>query len=150
MRKTLTFSALILTFGLLMTSCQTDKPGSASVPQMEGLSADFEAFYELFHGDSSFQMEHIAWPLSGNLRLDSNGQSTDITWTEHDWLMHKPLELGEEFVREIEASQDDLVIERVKSRAGAYIIERRFAKLGNTWYLIYYRQADMGPSSVEG
>ena len=132
---------------LLLAACKGD--GAESTERKTDLddtatSADFAEFYELFHTDSTFQVEHIAWPLDGNLQAAEDGGSVDVQWKPEDWVMHKPLELGTSFVREIDNSSPDLVIERIKTKEGSYIIERRFAKFGDMWTLIYYRQADMG------
>ena len=59
-------------------------------------------------------------------------------------MLHRPLDLGDNYVREVDASQPELVIERVKTTEGQYLIERRFARLGTEWYLIYYRVAEIG------
>ncbi len=106
--------------------------------------SDFDSFYALFHSDSAFQMEHIAWPLDGNLQAAEEGGSVDARWQAETWVLHKPLDLGDNYVRELDVSSPDLVVERIKTTEGSYIIERRFAKFGPMWMLIYYRVADIG------
>ncbi len=118
--------------------------GAADRELVSKFSAEFANFYHLFHADSSFQVEHIAWPLDGNLQKGDAGALVDVRWQPEDWQIHKPLELGSGYVQEVDNSQPDLVIERIKTTEGAYIIERRFAKLGEDWWLIYYRVADIG------
>ena len=143
MSKVLTLLCLLA--GL--SSCKTDgaaTEGTVTTLPAGATSAEFEAFYELFHTDSVFQVEHIVWPLDGNLQADGNGGSVDVQWQPDTWIMHKPLELGHEYIREIAESSEDLVVERVKTTEGSYIIERRFAKFGDMWMLIYYRVADVG------
>ena len=132
---------------LLLSACaQGGDTGTTTTDLLPAgvTSPDFEQFYALFHSDSTFQVEHIAWPLDGNLRPGPTGELIDEHWHPESWIMHKPLELGDQYVREIEAGSSDLVVERVKTASGSYIIERRFAKFGDQWMLIYYRQAEMG------
>lgn len=117
---------------------------SLSPEQLSKFSTEFASFYERFHADSSFQVEHIAWPLDGNLQQNDAGAMVDVRWQSEDWSMHKPLDLGDSYVQEVDNSQPDLVVERIKTAEGAYLIERRFAKLGDDWWLIYYRVADIG------
>ena len=132
---------------ITISSCQngpTESAEALATLPAGTTSPDFEAFYGQCHADSAFQVEHIAWPLDGNLQSDGAGGSTDARWTQEDWILHKPLELGQEYIREIDANAPDLVVERVKTKSGSYIIERRFAKFGGEWMLIYYRVADIG------
>ncbi len=118
--------------------------GAVDEAQLAKFSAEFASFYERFHADSAFQTEHITWPLDGNIQQNDAGELVDVHWQPEDWSVHKPLDLGSEYVQEVDNSQPDLVIERVRTTQGAYLIERRFAKLGSDWWLIYYRVADIG------
>lgn len=34
--------------------------------------------------------------------------------------------------------ENDLIVERIVHRRDPFVIERRFAKMGQEWYLIYY------------
>ena len=132
----------LLSFVSLL-ACRESGTASAKTDN-SGLPADFEAFYELFHGDSAFQVEHVAWPLDGNIRVNDEGERFDARWTQADWELHQPLDLGDTYLRELDVSDPEMVVERIKTTNGAYLIERRFAKLGSTWMLIYYRVADIG------
>jgi len=108
---------------------------------------DFKIFYERFHTDSSFQMTHISWPLEGKTAPEVGAPGTDISgsrWQPEDWELHKPLEMGGDFVREIDLVGGAVVLEVIRARAGNYAIVRRFARLGDDWYLIYYQVSSLG------
>ncbi len=60
----------------------------------EGLPPDFLAFYQRFHDDSLYQLEHIIFPLQG---IPAEADSATIVdgrfrWQKEDWIMHHPIE----------------------------------------------------------
>lgn len=108
--------------------------------ELPGLPEDFEVFYEKFHTDSAFQMEHIIFPLEGHARMMENQIEiiNPITWEENDWTLHQPFnDYGGTFTRKY-IMTDDVVIEKINDKSGFFKMERRFAKLGDDWTLIYY------------
>ena len=134
---------------LLATSqwaCDGGPPEGAGVAETDVVELDegFTRFYERFHADSAYQVAHVTFPLEGNVLTNAAGERRDVGWAAEDWVLHRPLALGDRYVREVETTQPDLVTERVRTAEGQYIIERRFARLGTEWYLIYYRVADVG------
>ena len=129
----------------LAVACGGERDGTAvAKTDTPVLPAGFEAFYERFHADSAYQMAHVTWPLDGNVVEDAAGERRDERWTPEDWRLHRPVDLGDSYEREVTTDADDLVTERIKTREGKYVLERRFAKLGGDWYLIWYRVADFG------
>ena len=129
-----------------VVACGGGEGDSTAVAKTDtlGLPADFDAFYERFHADSAYQMAHVTWPLDGNIVTNAAGVSRDEQWVPADWRLHRPVDLGDSYVREVSNDEDELVTERIKTREGKYILERRFAKLGGDWYLIWYRVAELG------
>lgn len=105
------------------------------------LPVDFQVFYELFHRDSAYQMEHITFPLAGlpdYAEPDQLGGST-YYWQEEDWTMHRPrLKEDEEFIRSVDLLAEGMVRERLIHKDRSLMTERRFAKMNEEWYLIYY------------
>ncbi len=130
-------SPLVLFLGLLLFACRNAQPADPAPT----LPADFLAFYQRFHQDSLFQMEHIAFPLPGlpdradSLTLSRN----DFRWERHNWRMHRPFdfELGD-FRRTFIPFNENMVEERILHRNGRYAMVRRFARMGGEWHLIYY------------
>jgi len=120
----------------ILTAC---KPKVKDSP-LPGLPADFEVFYEKFHTDSAYQMEHIIFPLEGHLRLMENQIEiiNSIKWEKEDWVMHKPFnDHGGTFEQKY-LMTNNVVVEKISDRSNFFRMERRFAKLGNDWTLIYY------------
>ena len=103
--------------------------------------SDFVAFYEKFHKDSLFQVAHIQWPLEG-LPSDADSltiESGDFKWTQDNWIMHRPLNMESgEYKRDFQPIGPDIMMEKILSADGSYGMIRRYAKMGNDWYLIYY------------
>lgn len=103
------------------------------------LPIGFNDFYEEFHGDTTFQMDHIIFPLKGLVaRLDSTGmQREEKIYTKENWVFHRS------FVKDGSYNQSyqllgDLLIETIKDNLGLLEIERRWAHMDSTWFLIYY------------
>jgi len=103
--------------------------------------ASFETFYEKFHRDSVYQMEHITFPLQGlpgNYK-NKTDYSPDFRWTTQNWNLNKPLDLeATHFVRSFIAVSDELIIEKLQFESGEYGMERRFSLMNGEWMLIYY------------
>jgi hypothetical protein len=131
----LLFSALI--FILITSACGTrqQEPQASNDPFIE-----FMQFYNKFLRDSTFQMERVLFPLEG---LPSNADSTQLAakkfrWEKDEWIMHRPFEFeGSDFEQQFTPFDDDLIIENIVHKSG-YASERRFAKIEDKWYLIYY------------
>ena len=102
--------------------------------------AEFIDFYRRFHQDSAFQMEHILFPLEGAPpRSDSSLLSAgEFKWQREDWRLHRDFTAGGDFERQLTPLSEDLIVEQIVHRSGEYIIRRRWARLGDEWYLIYY------------
>lgn len=109
---------------------------------LQKLSPDFEVFYEKFHTDPAYQVEHIIWPLEG---LTSSQDTTQKirripkTFQKDQWEVHKKLDMSSgDFVQEWSFLSEDLLEETIRYSAAAYGMRRRFARMGGEWYLIYY------------
>ncbi len=128
----LIFFALVLS----LLACQpSNKPADDSAAD------DFETFYQKFHSDSAYQMEHIVFPLPG---LPAEVDSTTLKagafkWQKENWKLHKDLGDNPEFKQEFVALTDDIIIERLSHKRMENVgITRRFSKIGGEWHLIYY------------
>lgn len=146
---------LILALGCLTTISCNNKPQETQ-EQATGLT-DFEIFYNKFHQDSLYQLDHIVFPLEGLPRdVDSTTLANkDFKWQKEDWVMHRKLGEGDQDFR-IEWTNfgPDLVIEKIIHGSETLGMVRRFAKMGDEWYLIYYaglnRIAQEENISIEG
>ena len=124
---------------LVLISC---KGGNTPTEEELQLPDDFLTFFEKFHMDSAFQMERVIFPLEGvpsGLSEDQMVLLENFKWTKEMWVMHKPFrDEDNHFNRHFEIMSDGLIVERISVKGGNYGMERRFAKLGEEWYLIYY------------
>lgn len=128
-----------LIFGIvciLVCACKGRTP-----PASEGLPVDFQVFYELFHRDSAYQMEHIIFPLEGlpdYADFDIIGDKT-FYWPEDVWEIHRKFDKeNPDFRQEITVLADNMIMERFINTKTPIMLERRFSKMGDEWYLIYY------------
>ncbi len=99
---------------------------------------DFMVFYDQFHSDSLFQLEHITFPLQGLPSDLSSTKASNFRWEQESWEMHQPIDLSGEFERQFQAMDDEFIIEYIVHKTESYGMERRFAKLSDEWFLIYY------------
>ncbi len=136
-------SLLALIFGvLLMFSCQQDTPANAHANTHPDVAPDksFEPFYQKFHQDSAYQMAHIHFPLQG-LPQDVDSSSLaqkDFYWTRDSWKIQHDFVKSSGYSQTITAVTPNMVEELILHPSGQFGIVRRFAKLGDEWYLIYF------------
>ena len=58
-----------------------------------------------------------------------------------NWVLHHRINLADGFTQAFQSMGDIMVIERIQTVPPGFGMERRYAKLGQEWALIYY--ADM-------
>ena len=137
-----TFGFMLL-MALLLFSCENNTEHS-EITKNE-LPQDFLEFYDRFHSDSAFQMEHIEFPLPGlpaNANLDK-GRTSAFFWQKEDWVIQKFIdEEASGFRREIFMMGETLVVEYMINSFN-YRIQRRFSKRNNTWKLSYYEDINL-------
>jgi hypothetical protein len=124
---------------ILIISCkhkgdQTTEEDSAGKIE---LPADFIEFYKLFHQDSAYQIAHVTFPLSGILQ-DTAGRDSAVTWLAENWKIHKQVIPDDLWAVDFTIPMEGVIIEFIHARTAGYYMERRFAKMGDTWNLIYY------------
>ncbi|TNE65448.1 MAG: DUF4348 domain-containing protein, partial [Bacteroidetes bacterium] len=115
---------VLVVFCAAFSACQNPSSSSntPSSPELTTqasaveLPEDFKAFYQKFHTDSLFQLEHIAWPLQGDksVRVDAERmEKRTTTWEKATWHMHRPVDFSSgEFKQHWEVLGDALIIER--------------------------------------
>lgn len=104
------------------------------------LPSGFRKFYENFHRDSIFQLNHIRFPLEGIPEKET--EQTELTgffWKKENWTMHRPFNgMDGSFIRDFQSIGEDMVIEKIRHAEASYGMQRRFSRDGDQWYLIYY------------
>ncbi len=136
---------LISFLALLGLMCQSiEKPPRASdrgEGTEEALPDDFVAFYQKFHDDSIFQIQHIQFPLAG---LPPNADTLSISpesfrWQKESWKPHQPLMSNlQGYEQSFHKFDEGIIIERILQTTTGLGMERRFAKFDTSWILIYY------------
>ncbi len=137
---------ITLLFLLFLFSCKNDSHSHSHASAEETsasavLPEGFADFYQKFHSDSLYQVEHIVFPLEG---LPDHADSLaivneDFRWQAEDWQMQRQFDFEmSEFRRHIVPVNDMMVLERIVHQSGEFGMVRRFALLGGEWHLIYY------------
>ncbi len=147
---------IISAIGILwLAACRersTAPPTSPSPPPLsstpeEEVPADFAAFYRQFHADSVFQVQHISWPLPGQVTAqepDGRWKRKSTYWERSTWRFQHAVDFSTgEFKRQLRAMEDQYVVEIIAyASAPNYALERRFMRRSDgNWELVYY--ADM-------
>ncbi|PHI21054.1 hypothetical protein CEQ90_05075 [Lewinellaceae bacterium SD302] len=102
------------------------------------LPEDFRNFYQQFHADSLYQIEHIQWPLSGMPdRAIQEGES--FAFTKDNWKMQRPVLASSGYRSQFTMLTEDLVVEEIINPSDGTGLLRRFLKDGEQWTLIYYQ-----------
>ena len=147
MRLSQLYSALAVLL-LLATACKKEiTPPSASNSTEELVTRDIPAsfleFYELFHSDQKYQMEHIVFPLAGQEQDGVTHEVSNVQWQEEDWVMHKPFNsYGGTFKRDY-LNINGLIVEKIQDTGKTFTMERRFSFIAGDWQLIYYSTFEM-------
>jgi len=140
MIKKYTYLLRIIPITLVMISFACNSKHKTE-DQMTDLPTDFLEFFERFHTDSTFQMASIQFPLEGK-KVKTNDLEAPFQpdyWYPEDWVMHKPFKDDlNEFDRTFDVFSTHLIIEYIYLKGGKIGMERRFAKMGDQWKLIYY------------
>ena len=118
----------------------SNEADSLSNIQFNGnLPVDFTQFYMQFHIDSTYQIEHIIFPLTGlPPNADSIQMSKTYQWEAENWRMHRPFKAASGYDQEYISIDDKTITEYIIDPQTGFGMERRFSKLKNKWYLIYY------------
>ena len=119
---------------VLLYACESDNTESQN--EQIGLPDDFNEFYVRFHRDTAFQFAHISWPLKGT-RAGLEG-SEEASWSREEWTPHTRMPSSMEYDQSFNVLSDDMVIETIRDRGASYAMQRRFARMSDGWYMIYY------------
>lgn len=126
-------------------SVDTNASTTAEEMAVVEIPEDFRLFYDRFHSDTTFQLEHIVFPLSGlPANADTLTPGTNFKWEKEGWRWHRPVDptlTG--FEREWQMLSRELISETISQKAAGFGMRRRFAKMDTDWMLIYY--AGMNP-----
>lgn len=117
---------------LLIPSCkQAEKNQEEPSAVTPSLPEDFDAFYDTFHSDTSFQLSHIVFPLAE--------KEDGSFWQASEWEFHNNPLTGEIAVKRDLQAVGGLINELVYDDMGFYVIHRRFIQTKpGEWNLIYY------------
>ena len=152
---------MLLTVSILLPSCKNENkdvndPNSETAG--DTLPSEFVTFFDRFHKDSAFQMDHITFPLEGlpNSNNDSVVNNAErYYWTRADWKLHRGfVDPSQQFTQWFEMIGDRMIEHWVHMKGTNLFLQRRFAKLSDGWYLIYYagmrpRSEKLGTGSAE-
>jgi hypothetical protein len=137
MKKILFILAVI---GFICSCTQKQQNNPQSDEALKGLPEGFSEFYQKFHEDSLYQLDHILFPFQSR-KYETKDMYTTYTWQREDWKIHKALDKNQEgFEREYMLVDSQYLKEIIYLKAGGFGLERRFAYLDTAWYLVKYNE----------
>lgn len=129
---------------LFYNKIKVDQPESNTTDEFthseNSLPKDFHSFYDRFHTDSVYQMNHISFPLTGVVQEgDSLRTLVAKQWIKTDWKLHKPFDnYGGTYERTF-TNNGTIISETILGNGGMFTVEKRYSKLSGEWFLIYYQ-----------
>lgn len=105
---------------------------------------DFQAFYNRFTGDSSFQISRVRFPIHGRymdgetVGLDSLGHETSDSkiWTKDNWEIIHPITGIDKSEYEVEKiNTDSLVQITIKGKDFGFFYQETYRIENGNWYL---------------
>ena len=134
MKRTNTFTTVILLVVLVVGGCRSTKEASGSA-DAGLLTENFDRFYDRFHADSSFQVSRISFPLRGY----SADSDTVTQWTPENWPMMKTRIYDvDTTIYKVSFKRSPGVFEqKVWLEHSGFSSESRFELKGRKWYLVY-------------
>lgn len=139
------FSAALLSS--LVACRERSAPPAPTLPAADAVPADFRTFYQRFHADSLFQVQHISWPLPGQTTEETpEGElrRKSTYWERETWRFQRAVDFSAgEFKQQLRTVEGQYIVERISYAAAPnYALERRFMRRSDgEWELVYY--ADM-------
>lgn len=138
--------SVIVLLLLPFSSCREKVPDSVEAQLEENvidtLPDDFVAFFDRFHEDSAYQMQHIIFPLEGlpPITGDIDTLPTErFFWQKKDWTKHNRFtDPGGHFDHWYLVINERIIEHWIQAKGTNVHMKRRFAKLEDGWYLIYY------------
>ncbi len=128
---------------IFVFACKTkENTDNNPTPTANNMPADFEAFYEKFGTDTAYQMKHIIFPLEGRPALKSETDTipANFKWQKENWVKHRTYDDSNGAFSRSFLNFQDIVTEEISDNSGNFRMIRRFAKMDNDWYLIYYKE----------
>jgi hypothetical protein len=129
---------MFLLMACFLAACQSS-PKEVDAQDDGTLPTDFIEFYDKYHADSAFQLEHTLFPLP------YLGQKKNIQeWTADNWVLHQPIDIkaSELFDRSFYRIGRSIIGEEIISPSLNLKIERRWQETQGKWLLIYYQPLD--------
>jgi hypothetical protein len=131
----------ILIFALCSAVLFSCKEKVQEEPKTE-IPEDFVEFYNLFHTDTTYQLDHIHFPLEGMPALspDSDLQGFSFWWEREGWKIHKPFDDNGGTFNRAFSNFAGIITETISDDSGHFSMMRRFSKMNGEWMLIYYKE----------
>lgn len=130
---------LFFLLALFIGACKNDKSVKTAKTQIE-IDKSFAPFYDKFHSDEAYQLEHIVFPLQGlPLQTDSSGLANGNSYLQkEEWVFQNALDENSGFHREYKVINPKLLEELVINEDRTIGVVRRFVKISDEWFLMYY------------
>ncbi len=141
MKNKILLSLLVVSAVFFLQCKDEHNTNTTNVAEIREFPKDFVEFLDTFSKDSIYQLNHIVFPLEGEVRAPGENVDSMIPykWRKYKWQLHHEFNNYDSiFTRKFIIFNENTIIEKTTAVNGLFQMERRFAKMGNDWNLIYY------------
>lgn len=150
-RKWIKYVLVFIGFSCLfiLLKCKTSETQNLApteeVQITDDLPSSFLDFYERFHNEEDYQMEHIVFPLKGHEQDTATMGLVQTIWNKENWVRHQPFNsYGGTFTREY-SNMNGIILEKISDSSNTFTMQRRYSQIAGEWNLIYYSTFQMKP-----
>ncbi len=133
---------LLVTFCSFSCNRKREKLENYQIKNTANEIENFDEFNVRFHTDSIFQLARITFPIGGK---SINGFEKH-EWKLENWEMLKNCVVEKSATKDYKHSltkSDTLVVEKYWIPESGFEVERKFKRINNKWFLIYYNDVNL-------
>lgn len=142
MKNQIKITFLLLVFILISCNRNSEKKNNYVIKNTANTVENFDEFNIRFHTDSIFQLARINFPIEGK-SIDGFDRNE---WNSENWEMLKTPVVDKSENKEYEHSlvkSDTLVVEKYWIKDSGFLVERKFKRVKNKWFLTYYNDVNL-------
>ena len=125
----------LLLLSLLGTAaCRSGRVATADEP--------FDAFYDRFMTDSTFQLERTRFPLPGQ-KYTAEVEDSTYRWAREDWRMLNEPQIDPTFFSRNLTVSDTLATDEIAGKSSGFYFKMVYRPVKRKWHLVYMVDRDL-------
>ena len=132
-RSLLRVLLLLVGFGSV-SACRTARQATTSEP--------FDAFYERFMTDSTFQMKRTQFPLPGQ-KFTAEVEDSVYRWSKEDWRVLSEPQIDTTYFQRNLTVADTLATDEIIGKDSGFYFKMVYQPVKRKWHLVYMVDRDL-------